>query len=134
MLGITLDEAAGAEKRRRAADAAFKAFPNLAYMACTERTRRSVDVQDLLGVLLAKSASWSSRPYPLYGIVDRIGAGDAFAAGVLHGLINGLEPQQVVDFATAAACLKHSIPGDFNLASVADVEAVLSEQRMDVRR
>jgi 2-dehydro-3-deoxygluconokinase len=134
MLGLELEDAAGAEKRRRAADAAFDAFPHLTHMACTERARRSVDVQDLAGVLLAKSASWNSRPYPLYGIVDRIGAGDAFAAGVLHGLISRLEPQKVVDFATAAACLKHSIPGDFNLASIADIEAVLSEQQTDVRR
>jgi 2-dehydro-3-deoxygluconokinase len=134
MLGLKLDGASANEKRRRAADAAFEAFPHLAYMACTDRTRRSVDVQDLAGILLAKSGSWSSRPYPLYGIVDRIGAGDAYAAGVLHGLITRLEPQNVVDFATAAACLKHSIPGDFNLASAADIQALLSEQQTDVRR
>jgi 2-dehydro-3-deoxygluconokinase len=134
MLGVKLDGASTLEKRRRAADAAFQAFPHLAYMACTERTRHSVDVQDLAGVLLAQTGTWSSRPHPLHGIVDRIGAGDAYAAGVLHGLLSGLEPQKVVDFATAAACLKHSIPGDFNLANLADIEAVLSEQQADVRR
>ena len=134
MLGSATEDGASAQKRRRAADAAFKAFPHLRYMACTERMRRSVDVQELAGALLGNAGSWNSRPYPLYGIVDRIGAGDAFAAGVLHGLILGFEPQKVVDFATAAAALKHSIPGDFNLASKADVEAVLSELQIDVRR
>lgn len=133
MLGAAND-GSPASIRRRAADAAFSAFPHLKHMACTERTRHSVDVQQLVGCLYAKSETWISRSYPLYGIVDRIGAGDAFAAGVLHGLISALPPQQVIDFATAAACLKHSIPGDFNLASVADVEAVLAEQTTDVRR
>lgn len=134
MLGSATTDAAAAEQRRRAADAAFGAFPHLKHMACTERTRHSVDVQQLMGCLYAKSESWMSRAWPLHGIVDRIGAGDAFAAGVLHGLIGNFPPQRVVDFATAAACLKHSIPGDFNLASAADVEAILSEQTTDVRR
>jgi 2-dehydro-3-deoxygluconokinase len=58
----------------------------------------------------------------------------AASAGVLHGLIAGFDPQKTIDFATAAAVLKHSIPGDFQLGSVADVELVLSEQQTDVRR
>ena len=84
--------------------------------------------------LQSRRDTYTSRPYSLYGIVDRIGAGDAFAAGVLHGLIRSFDPQKTIDFATAAACLKHSIPGDFNLASVADIELLLSEQQTDVRR
>lgn len=134
MLGDAAKDESPADKRRRAADAAFNAFPHLEHMACTERTRHSVDVQQLVGCLYAKSEAWISRSHPLHGIVDRIGAGDAFAAGVLHGLMSGFPPQKVIDFATAAACLKHSIPGDFNLASAADVEAVLAEQTTDVRR
>jgi sugar/nucleoside kinase (ribokinase family) len=59
---------------------------------------------------------------------------DAFAARILHGLIHGMEPQRMVDFATAAACLEHSIPGDFHLSSVADIELLLSERPTDVRR
>ncbi len=93
-----------------------------------------MDVQQLSGRLQSRQATYTTRPYPLYGIVDRIGAGDAFAAGVLHGLIRSFDPQKAIDFAAAAACLKHSIPGDFNLASAADVELLLSEQRTDVRR
>jgi len=53
---------------------------------------------------------------------------------VLHGLIRSFDAQKAVDFATAAAVLKHSIPGDFNLVSEADVELLLSEHRTDVRR
>ena len=50
-------------------------------------------------------------------IVDRVGGGDAFAAGLIFGLMSEFAPQRVIDFAAAAACLKHSIPGDFNLVS-----------------
>lgn len=116
------------------ADAAFEAFKQLQFIACTTRDRQSADVQQLAGCLRGRRDTYTSRSYPLYGIVDRIGAGDAFAAGVLHGLIGNFDPQKTIDFATAAAVLKHSIPGDFNLASVADVELLLSEQQIDVRR
>ena len=57
-------------------------------------------------------------------IVDRVGGGDSFAAGLIYGLGEGWPPQRVVDFAVAASCLKHSIPGDFNLASLAEVESL----------
>lgn len=134
ILGFEAGSASPAEKLRRAADAAFEAFARLQFMACTDRARESVEVQQLTGMLLSRQDTWSTRPYALHGIVDRIGAGDAFAAGALHGLIGGFDPQKTVDFATAAACLKHSIPGDFNLVSAADVEFLLSEQHTDVRR
>ena len=134
MLGTPLEQSAADQRRQRAAKAAFEAFRHLRYIACTDRARHSADVQQLVGLLQSAEGAWSSRAYPLYGIVDRIGAGDAFAAGVLHGLLSGFEPQKCVDFGTAAACLKHSIPGDFNLVAAADVELVLSEHRMDVRR
>ncbi|HKU16136.1 MAG TPA: sugar kinase [Steroidobacteraceae bacterium] len=134
MLGSAIDGEAASDRQRRAADAAFEAFTRLQFMACTSRTRQSADVQQLAGCLQSRRDTYTSRPYPLYGIVDRIGAGDAFAAGVLHGLISGFDPQKTIDFATAAGCLKHSIPGDFNLAGVADIELVLAEQVTDVRR
>lgn len=116
------------------ADAAFEAFKQLQFIAYTTRDRQSADVQQFAGCLRGRRDAYTSRSYPLYGIVDRIGAGDAFAAGVLHGLIGNFDPQKTIDFATAAAVLKHSIPGDFNLAGVADVELLLSEQQIDVRR
>jgi 2-dehydro-3-deoxygluconokinase len=125
---------AAADRRRNAAAFAFAKFPALEWLACTERQRHSVETQDYMGALYSRTDSYASRPFKLTGIVDRIGAGDAFAAGVLHGLIAGLGPTGTVDFATAAACLKHTIPGDFNLLGVADVELLLSDHRMDVRR
>ena len=116
------------------AEAAFAMFKHLQFIACTTRERQSADVQQLAGRLQTRQDTYTTRPYPLYGIVDRIGAGDAFAAGVLHGLIAGFDPQKTIGFATAAAVLKHSIPGDFNLAGVAVVDLMLSEQQTDVRR
>lgn len=134
MLGATSEDKTATDRQRRAADAAFGAFKHLQFIACTERTRHSVDVQQLTGMLQSRRDTYTTRPYPLYGIVDRIGAGDAFAAGLLHGLIGSFDPQKALDFATAAACLKHSIPGDFNLVGTADVDLLLSEQQTDVRR
>ncbi|HEY4370141.1 MAG TPA: sugar kinase [Steroidobacteraceae bacterium] len=134
MLGFDAADATATQRRRQAAAVAFDAFESLQWIAYTERTRNSVEVQQLAGTLHSRSAVCTTKPYPLHGIVDRIGAGDAFAAGILHGLISGLELEATVAFGTAAACLKHTIPGDFNLIGSADVELLLSELQMDVRR
>jgi 2-dehydro-3-deoxygluconokinase len=122
------------ERRRLAAQKAFETFAGLKWIAYTERTQLTVDVQQLAGALHDRKETWTTKPYPLHGIVDRIGAGDAFAAGILHGLLNEMSGQQTVDFAMASAVLKHSIPGDFNLIGIADVEHLLSEVQTDVRR
>ena len=70
----------------------------------------------------------------LTGIIDRIGGGDAFAAGILHGILSGFDADATVRFGLAAGGLKHSIPGDFNPVSEADVLAQMGEERFDVRR
>ena len=134
MVGFDGADAAPTERRRLAAAAAFDAFKPLQWIAYTERVRSSVETQQLSGALHSRSAVFTTKPYPLLGIVDRIGAGDAFAAGTLHGLISAFDLQATVNFGTAAACLKHTIPGDFNLIGSADVELLLSELQMDVRR
>ena len=134
MFGFNPANVTAEERRRLAAKEAFGALPALQWIAYTERTRHAADVQQLIGTLHDRNRVYTTRPYSLQGIVDRIGAGDAYAAGILHGLLNGMQPQQAVEFAVAAAVLKHSIPGDFNLINVADVELLLSEVQTDVRR
>ncbi len=125
----------GAEqRRRRAADAAFAAFPRLKRLASTVRIQHSVDHHDLAGHMFSKDDSWSTPSFPLTPIVDRIGGGDAFAAGVLHGLRSGMADPQALAFGIAAACVKHTIPGDFNLAREADIRALLADEALDVRR
>ena len=66
-----------------------------------------------------------SKKYEIRNIVDRVGGGDSFAAGLIYGLNIYKDPQKSLDFAVAASCLKHSIPGDFNRVSAADVEKLM---------
>jgi 2-dehydro-3-deoxygluconokinase len=66
-----------------------------------------------------------SRTYDIAHIVDRVGAGDSFAAGLIYGMQTGLGSQEALEFATAASCLKHSIPGDINRVTNDDVRALL---------
>jgi 2-dehydro-3-deoxygluconokinase len=69
------------------------------------------------------------QSYVISDIVDRIGAGDAFAAGLIHGLDLFGEGETALAFAVAASCLKHSLPGDFNLTSENDVLALLKGEK-----
>lgn len=62
-----------------------------------------------------------SRVYAMQ-MVDRIGGGDAFSGGIIYALLMGWPRRRAIGFAAAAGCLKHSIPGDFNLVSVDEVE------------
>ena len=134
VLGRSFADAPAEDRRRRAADAAFEAFPNLDRIASTVRTQHGVDHHELSGGLFTRDGEQRTRAFPLAGIVDRIGGGDAFAAGVLHGLLSGWEDGASLEFGLAAACLKHSVPGDFNLVGVADVEALLEGGGLDVKR
>ncbi len=123
------------EQRFQAAAAeALAAFPRLQRIAATVRVQRNVDDQDLSAALLSRSALFTTRRYSLGRIVDRIGSGDAFAAGVLHAILTGLDDQMAADFGLAAACLKHSIPGDFNLIGAAEVHNLLQDTGFAVRR
>jgi 2-dehydro-3-deoxygluconokinase len=70
----------------------------------------------------------TSRRYEITDMVDRVGAGDAFAAGLIHGLVTHQDLARALEFATAASCLKHSIPGDVNRVTVAEVEALVEGQ------
>lgn len=64
-----------------------------------------------------------SKKYAMH-IVDRVGGGDSFGAGLIYSLINGYDMQKAIEFAVAASCLKHSIEGDYNMVSVAEVNAL----------
>ena len=124
-----------AERTLQASARAFAAFPHLQRIACTQRTVHSVD-RHALGALLVRRDGSVQRlePMPVEGIVDRIGGGDAFAAGILHGVLSGMDDARALAFGLAAARLKHSVPGDFNLVGARDVEALVDSGRLDVRR
>ncbi len=124
-----------AQRFARAASRAFEAFPRLQRLACTTRAQASVEHHSL-GALMATRAGALHRvePLELAGIVDRIGGGDAFAAGVLHGLASGWDDLDSLRFGHAAGCLKHSVPGDFNLCDEDQVLALVHGERLDVKR
>jgi len=115
--------------------AAFDAFPNLKWMAGTQRVSEGV-MQQQLGARLSDRAEglFVAPSCALDGIVDRIGAGDAFAAGIVHGLGQSWPRAETLAFALACAGLKHTIPGDFLRASEPDVRAWMEAQGTDVRR
>lgn len=69
---------------------------------------------------------YESRRYEILPIVDRVGGGDSFSSGIIHGLSNGRTMQWSLEFAVAASALKHTIPGDVNLVSVAEVECLMN--------
>lgn len=60
--------------------------------------------------------------YNLAHITDRVGSGDSFAAGLIYALLTGSSDQQALDFAVAASALKHTVPGDFNLVTLDEVQ------------
>jgi 2-dehydro-3-deoxygluconokinase len=122
-------------RRQAAAAAAFDAFPDLERICGTVRIEQGVDDQEVSATLHTRqSGVIQTEPLRLTGIVDRIGAGDAFAAGVLHGLLKGWPDAETLAFGLGASAFKHSIPGDFNLAGEADILAALDDPGLSVRR
>ncbi len=119
---------------RAAADHAFAAFPQLQRLVGTRRTQIDADHNRLAGLMFTRDKTLETKTYGLTRIVDRIGGGDAFAAGVFHGLLNGTSDQQALDYGIACGCLKHAQPGDASLATPADLDEFLSDSGFDVRR
>lgn len=106
-------------------DKMMELFPNLSAMAITLRESQSADHNGWSACLRDAGGFRLSRRYEIENIVDRVGGGDSFAAGLIYGLNTYEDRQQALEFAVAASCLKHSIPGDFNLVSVADAQNLM---------
>lgn len=89
--------------------------------------RRSLSASDNAwsAMLYDGSDSYFSREYMIH-IVDRVGGGDSFTAGLIYAISNDFKPQHAIEFAAAASCLKHSIEKDFNLVSIEEVEKLAS--------
>lgn len=123
----------GEDRRRAAAEAAFAAFPQLRTIASTARHVEHVDRNRLSARIDTREGVAQTEEVILSGIVDRIGGGDAFAAGVLHGLRGGQDSAGAARTGLALAALKHSLPGDAALFRQADIDAFL-DGGLDVRR
>jgi 2-dehydro-3-deoxygluconokinase len=103
----------------------LKEFPNLEKQAITLRESHGADHNGWSAILHNRKTSLASRKYDITNIVDRVGAGDSFAAGFIYGSITYRDDGRALEFAAAASCLKHSIPGDFNRVDVSEVESLV---------
>lgn len=100
-------------------------FPNLEKQVITLRESHSADHNGWSAVLATRTSFLCSRRYEITDIVDRVGAGDSFAAGLIYGMLTYRDDGRALEFATAASCLKHSILGDFNRVNASEVEALM---------
>lgn len=139
-LGITADvDVTSGDLARDAyrvlAEKVLEAFPNLKRQAITLRESHSANRNGWSAVLHNRREFLASRHYEIADIVDRVGAGDSFAAGLIYGLRAYDDDAKALEFAAAASCLKHSVPGDINRLSVGEVEALMGgESRGRVQR
>jgi len=101
-------------------------FPNLEKVAITVRGSISASHNTWSGVLYDGKAFYTAPVYDVTHIVDRVGGGDAFAGGLIYGLLKHPDdPQTALNFAVAAGCLKHTIQGDMNMVTVSEVENIM---------
>lgn len=112
-------------------------FPNISLVAITLRESLSADHNNWGGMLYdagarqalfaPRSAGGGYQPYEIRNIVDRVGGGDSFSAGLLYALNSDKfkQPAAALEFAVAASCLKHSIPGDFNYATEDEIVSLM---------
>ncbi|MCD2491999.1 sugar kinase [Lacrimispora sp. NSJ-141] len=89
-------------------------------VAITLRTSLSASDNIWAAMLYDGSRHYFSKSYPVH-IVDRVGGGDSFGAGLIYSFLNGKETQDTLEFAVAASCLKHTVEGDFNMVSIEEV-------------
>ncbi|MCI0708161.1 MAG: sugar kinase [Ignavibacteriae bacterium] len=113
-------------KYQSVAEQLMKKFPSLKKVAITLRESLSASDNNWSAVLWDGSKFYQSRKYAIR-VIDRVGGGDAFGGGLIYGLATGKSTQDSLEFAVAASCLKHTIPGDFNHVTAAEVEALIKE-------
>jgi 2-dehydro-3-deoxygluconokinase len=103
----------------------LREYPNLKSIAITLRESYSADRNGWAACLNDRSQFMLSRRYEINDIVDRVGGGDSFAAGLIYAMLTGKPSQESLEFAVAASCLKHSISGDFNRITLEEVQGLL---------
>ena len=100
-------------------------FPQMKVIAITLRESKSADNNGWAACLNDRNKFYLSKKYEITDIVDRVGGGDSFSGGLIYGLLKYTQKEDALNFAVAASCLKHSISGDFNRVSVAEVEKLM---------
>jgi 2-dehydro-3-deoxygluconokinase len=104
--------------------------PQIKKIAHTSRETVSASRNKIRGILWNGKEVFQSREYDLTHIVDRVGAGDAFMAGLIYGWMKDTGDQHTIEFATAASAIKHSIEGDANLAALHEVETLVKNEKV----
>ncbi|MBL0156450.1 MAG: sugar kinase [Bryobacterales bacterium] len=109
------------------AEKVLATYPNLKAIAITLRESFSASHNGWSACMHNRERFMMSRHYDITHIVDRVGGGDSFGGGLIYGLLSLPSHEEALEFAVAASCLKHSVPGDFNRFTKAEVESLLKE-------
>ena len=104
---------------------AMELYPNLKRVAITLRESKSADRNDWAACIYDGKEFYVSRKYEITDIVDRVGGGDSFSGGLIYGLLTYEKQSDALEYAVAASCLKHTISGDYNRVTVAEVTALM---------
>lgn len=112
------------ERYRELTDKVLNLYPNIKKIALTLRESHSANYNGWSAVLNNRKEFFISQKYEIHDIVDRVGTGDTFAAGLIYGINNLNSDKEALQFAVAASCLMHSIPGDLPLLSVEEVKSL----------
>lgn len=99
---------------------------NFRYVVSTLRESFSASDNGWKALIYDGKEFYTSRRYHITPIVDRVGGGDSFSAGIIHGLVNKMSQRDALEFAVAASALKHTIPGDVNMVSIQEVESLVA--------
>ena len=110
------------EKYRELTDKILSLHPNIKKIAITLRESYSANHNGWSAILNNREEFFVSKKYEIHNIVDRVGAGDTFTTGLIYGFSSLDNDKEVLEFAVAASCLMHSIPGDLPLLSVEEVK------------
>jgi 2-dehydro-3-deoxygluconokinase len=116
----------GTERYRELSDRVLDKFPGCRKVAITMRESHSADYNSWSAVMNTREDFIISQKYEIKDIVDRVGGGDSFAAGLIFGLSELENDREALRFAVATSCLKHSIPGDVALITRGEVESLLA--------
>lgn len=111
-----------------------KLYPNIQVIYSTNRTILSAKHNQLQGTIYSQNQYYESEVIDIPDIIDRVGGGDAYSAGILHGLLSGYSAQETVNFATAASALKHMVYGDCNQFTLEEVQAYLKNGSSKINR
>jgi 2-dehydro-3-deoxygluconokinase len=103
-------------------------------IAATLRRVHTANVNDWSALAWHEGEFYRSRDYARFDILDRIGAGDSFVAGLIHGLLTSGDPQRALDLGTAHGALAMTTPGDTSMATLAEVQALIAGADAKVQR